>query len=214
MIEREEKIEEQERDEGDPEAEVDEPAVAATAQGAEEESEEETLEARAERLEAELAESRDRHLRAAAELENFRKRTIKIRAETRDDTLRDVLLQVAPLLDNMWRALGQEQSDVESLRRGVELIVKQFNDILKGFGLEEIETEAQPFDPNLHEAVLQVESDDYPPGTVMSEMERGYTLRDRVVRAARVIVSKEREASSVEGEGDEGDGESERESDS
>jgi molecular chaperone GrpE len=138
---------------------------------------------------AAAAESRDRYLRTAAELDNFRKRTVKIRAETRDDTLRDVLLQLAPMLDNFRRALGQETDDLAAFRQGIEILFKQFNEILAGYGLQEIEAEGQPFDPNLHEAMMQVPSPDHEPGTVMQEMEKGYKLNERVVRPARVVVS-------------------------
>ena len=142
-----------------------------------------------ERALADAEESRNRSLRIAAELDNFRKRTVRIRSETRDDTLRDVLLQVAPLLDNFRRALGQESQDPAALRQGIEIIFRQFNDILAGYGLEEIEAEGQVFDPNQHEAMMQVPSEDHPPGTVMQEMEKGYRLNGRVVRPSRVVVS-------------------------
>lgn len=145
---------------------------------------------------AQAEENHDRYLRAAAELSNFRKRTVKMRSETRDDTLRDVLLQVGPMLDNFRRALAQEGDDPASFRQGIELIFKQFNDILAGYGLVEIEAEGQPFDPNQHEAMVQVPSDEHPPGTVLQEMEKGYMLNDRVMRPARVVVSAAKEASS------------------
>ena len=142
-----------------------------------------------ERALAEAEENQNRYLRTAAELDNFRKRTVRIRSETRDDTLRDVLLQVAPLLDNFRRALGQEAPDPAALREGIEIIFRQFIDILSGFGLEEIEAEGQAFDPNQHEAMLQMPSEEHPPGTVMQEMEKGYKLNGRVIRPSRVVVS-------------------------
>ena len=138
---------------------------------------------------AEAEENRDRYLRAAAELDNYRKRTVRMRAETRDETLRDILLQVGPMLDNFRRAIGQETEDVAAFRQGIEIIFKQFTDILTGYGLVEIEAEGKPFDPNLHEAMMQVPTDEHPPGTVIQEMEKGYLLNDRVVRPARVVVS-------------------------
>lgn len=155
-----------------------------------------------EQARAEAAQNHDRYLRAAAELDNYRKRTVKIRAETRDETLRDVLLQVGPMLDNFRRALEQESEDVASYRQGIEIIYKQFTDILSGYGLVEIEAEGQPFDPNLHEALAQVPTDEHEPGTVMQEMEKGYMLNDRVVRPARVVVAAQKAAS---GDGETGD---------
>jgi molecular chaperone GrpE len=144
-----------------------------------------------EKAQAEAAENHDRYLRSVAELDNFRKRTVKMRSETRDSTLRDVLLQIGPMLDNFRRALGQESDDVASFRQGIDIIFKQFNDILSGYGLVEIAAEGQPFDPNLHEAMAQVPSAEHPPGTVIKEMEKGYTLNDKIVRPTRVVVSTE-----------------------
>lgn len=151
-----------------------------------EKSLEETL--REARTQAE--ESYDRYLRAVAELDNYRKRTARIRTETREEALRDVLLQIAPILDNMSRALAQESKKAESLRQGVELIYGQFKDALQRYGLEEIEAIGEAFDPNLHEALVEIESQDHPPGSVVEEMEKGYTLNKKVVRPSRVVVNK------------------------
>ena len=139
---------------------------------------------------AEAAANYDRYVRAVAELDNYRKRTVRMRAETRDETLRDVLLQVAPILDNLRRALRQETQEADALKQGVELICGQFNDVLKGYGLTEIESVGQPFDPEVHEALAEVPDDEHTPGTVIEEMEKGYKLNDKVVRYARVVVSK------------------------
>ena len=139
---------------------------------------------------AEAAENYDRFLRATAELDNYRKRTAKVRTETREEALRDVLLQIAPILDNMRRALAQENKDGDAFKQGVELIYNQFQETLRGYGLEAIEAMGQPFDPSIHEALMEVEHDEHPPGTVVEEMEKGYRLNNKVVRPARVIVSK------------------------
>ena len=138
----------------------------------------------------EAAANYDRYVRAVAELDNYRKRTVRLRAEARDETLRDVLLQVAPILDNLRRALCQETQEVALLKQGVELICGQFNDVLKGYGLAEIEAVGQPFDPKVHEALSEVPDGERAPGTVIEEMEKGYKLNDKVVRYARVVVSK------------------------
>jgi len=139
---------------------------------------------------AEAAANYDRYLRSVAELDNYRKRTVRMRTEAREDTLRDLLLQVAPVLDNLHRALNQQTQDADSLKQGVELICGQFNEVLKGYGLAEIEAVGQAFDPNLHEALAEVPSAEHEPGTVMEEMEKGYKLNDKVVRPSRVVVSK------------------------
>ena len=139
---------------------------------------------------AEAAENYNRFLRTAAELENYRKRSTRIRADTRDEALRDVILQIAPIQDNLRRALAQQGADYESLKQGVEMIAGQFQEVLKNYGLEEIEAIGQPFDPNLHEAILEVEHQEYAAGLVVEEMEKGYQLRDKVLRPSRVVVSK------------------------
>ena len=139
---------------------------------------------------AEAAANYDRYVRAVAELDNYRKRTVRMRAETRDEILRDILLQVAPILDNLRRALRQETQEAELLKQGVELICGQFNDVLQGYGLAEIEALGQLFDPEVHEALAEVPDDEHAPGTVIEEMEKGYKLNDKVVRYARVVVSK------------------------
>jgi molecular chaperone GrpE len=132
----------------------------------------------------------DRFLRAAAELDNLRKRTAKVRSETREEALRETLLRLAPVLDNLTRAQAQQTDDAAAVRRGVELIVGQFRDALRGFGLEEIAALGRPFDPNVHEALLEVPTNDHPPGTVIDQMDQGYTLNGKVIRPARVVVSK------------------------
>lgn len=146
-----------------------------------------------EKARAESLANHDRYVRAVAELENFRKRTVRARGEAREEALRDILLQIAPVLDNIRRALAEGAGDADeagALRQGVQLIYNQFQSILKGYGLEEIVAMGEPFDPNLHEAMMEVPSADHSPGTVMEEMDKGYMLRGRVVRPSRVVVSK------------------------
>jgi molecular chaperone GrpE len=173
------------------EEEAAEPQEEAAAKSQAEEAEPEAdgrAELEAARIEA--AANYDRYVRAVAELDNYRKRTVRLRAEARDETLRDVLLQVAPVLDNLRRALRQETQEAELLKQGVELICGQFNDVLKGYGLAEIESVGQPFDPEVHEALAEVPDDEHAPGTIIEEMEKGYKLNDKVVRYARVVVSR------------------------
>ena len=149
-----------------------------------------SLEEACEAARVEAAENYDRFLRARAELDNYRKRTARIRVEAREETLRELLMKIAPILDNMRRALGQESENVESLKQGVDLIYNQIGDALKGYGLEPIEAVGQPFDPHLHEALMEVEHEEFSPGTVVEELDKGYRLNDKVVRPARVVVCK------------------------
>ena len=177
----------------EPQAEaVAEPQEAAAAAESQEAAAEPEADGRAEleAARAEAAANYDRYVRAVAELDNYRKRTVRMRTEARDETVRDVLLQVAPILDNLRRALHQETQEVDLLKQGVELICGQFNDVLKGYGLAEIEAVGQPFDPKVHEALAEVPDGEHSPGTVIEEMEKGYKLNDKVVRYARVVVSK------------------------
>jgi molecular chaperone GrpE len=174
-----------------------EDAVLEEGEGAEPEPEQGAIEEGEPSLEEVLAKVReeaaahyDRYLRTAAELDNFRKRTARMRSEVREDTMRDMLLQIAPGLDNMRRALDQDTEDVKALKQGIELIYSQLNGALEGYGLKLIDAVDQTFDPNIHEAMVEVEDAERAPGTVIEEMEKGYTLNGKVVRPARVIVSK------------------------
>jgi molecular chaperone GrpE len=133
---------------------------------------------------------KDRYLRAAAELDNFRKRTARTRSEVREETLRDALLQFAPVMDNMRRALDQDTQGVDLLKEGIELIYDQLCSAFSTYGLEPIEAIDSVFDPNLHEAMMEVADPERNPGTVIQEMEKGYTLNGKVVRPSRVVVSK------------------------
>ena len=194
----------------DPETDqADEETTDRGSQVADEDAERAVSEGELDPLEAAQAEARenyDRFLRAKAELDNYRKRTAKVRSESREEAVRDVLLQIAPILDNMRRALAQENTDLKSFKEGVELINSQFQEALRGYGLEEIEAIGQPFDPALHEALLEVEHPDHPPGTVVEEMEKGYKLNNKVVRPTRVIVSKASAETDGEHKPSEGDG--------
>ena len=104
--------------------------------------------------------------------------------------MRDLLLGLAPIFDNLRRALGQDTDDVAVLKEGIELICEQIEEGLKGYGLEVIDAVGKPFDPNVHEAMMEIESEDHDPGTVVEELDRGYLFGGKVVRPSRVVVSK------------------------
>ena len=139
---------------------------------------------------ADLESFKDRYLRTAAELDNFRKRTARTRSDVREETLRDALLQFAPVMDNMRRALDQDTQGVDALKEGIELIYDQLRTAFSTYGLEPIQAIDTEFDPNLHEAMMEVEDSERTPGTVIQEMEKGYTLNGKIVRPSRVVVSK------------------------
>jgi len=136
----------------------------------------------------------DRLLRTAAELDNFRKRA----ARDRQDALRmaneNLLQKLIPVLDNFEGALaaaGKSQSEhAQSLQSGVAMICSQLKAALAEAGLEEIDATNQPFDPNWHEAISQVETDDAPEGHVVQQLRKGYKLRERLLRPASVVVAR------------------------
>jgi molecular chaperone GrpE len=152
------------------------------------ESLEEKLQA-AERL---AQENHERFLRAAAELDNFRKRKEREVSELRKYANQTLLRELLGVVDNLERALAVslENRKPEGLIEGVEMTLKELLKIFDQFKVSPIESHEQPFDPNHHEAVMQEPSDAFPPNTVIKELQKGYMLRDRLLRPAMVVVSK------------------------
>ena len=145
-------------------------------------------------LEAALAErdaNYNLYLRAHAELANYRKRAQKEAEEMRQYQALPVARDLLPALDNLHRALAAAETsgNVQDLVNGVRLVAKQIEAALGRHEVVPIEAAGKPFDPNLHQAIQQVETHEHPPMTVVQEVERGFTLKDRVVRPATVIVS-------------------------
>ncbi len=143
-----------------------------------------------EKLKTENAQYLDRLARLQAEFDNFRKRNLREQQDFRDYALSDTLKQLLPILDSLDRALKTEGVSVEDLRSGVELIDRQFHDVLTRLGVEPIVAKGQPFDPSLHQAIQMVETKEVPDHHVMDELQRGYRLRDRVLRASMVRVAQ------------------------
>lgn len=140
---------------------------------------------------AERDENRNRWLRTEAELDNFRKRVQREIEELRRYQALNLARDLLPGLDNLQRALQAAESsqNVEDISKGVTMVAKQFEDILSQHSVQPIAAVGEPFDPNRHEALQQVPSAEHPPMTVVQELEKGYTLHDRVVRPSKVIVS-------------------------
>ncbi len=130
----------------------------------------------------------DRLARLQAEFDNFRKRQTKENQEFRDYALNNAILQLLPIVDSFDRAL--EAPNGTEFRKGVELINRQFHDALTKLGVEPIESAGKPFDPNLHQAVQMVESAEVAENHVVAELQRGYKLKDRLLRPAMVTVAK------------------------
>ncbi len=144
--------------------------------------------AEVERLQADRDQLFDRLARLQAEFDNFRKREARERMEYRDHALANTVEQFLPVLDNFQLAL-RSQSSPEQLRSGVDLIVRQMEEIIRSLGVQPVPTVETQFDPRVHEAIEMVERDDLPDHQVMEEVRRGYTLRDRLLRPAMVRVA-------------------------
>lgn len=139
-----------------------------------------------------LKDEHERVLRAVADLENYKKRAAKEKEEVLKFGIEKLLKDFLPVVDNFDRALehAQKSADFEGFKTGINMTRKMFEDTLAKHGVKSFPSAGKPFDPNFHEAMQAVESADVPPNHVVSEMVRGYTLNDRLVRPALVTVSK------------------------
>lgn len=131
-----------------------------------------------------------RLLRTTAEFDNYRKRTERERRDRAEYAAVDLLTDLLPIVDDLERALAAKTEDAEVYRRGVEIIHKQLLDLLDRRGVTPVETVGADFDPNIHQAVTQEASDSHRDGEVIEELRRGYTMRDRLLRAAMVKVAQ------------------------
>jgi len=141
---------------------------------------------------SELEELKNRHLRLQADFTNYKKRVEKEKENTYLYATGELISKILPVIDNFDRALSVkiEETSIENLYQGVEMVYKQLWDILKESGLEEIDALNQKFDPNYHHAVSQEENEDYEEDTVTEVFLKGYKLKDRIVRPSMVKVSK------------------------
>jgi len=147
-----------------------------------------------EQARSELAEIRDRWIRLNADFENFRRRALKEREETYRFGHQGLAKDLLPAVDNLERAIDAARKsgvgDLESLLQGLELVQRDIGSVLAKHGVTEIEALGQPFDPSKHEALAQLPDESVPPNTVVQVLQRGYWLRDRLLRPAQVMVSK------------------------
>ena len=142
-----------------------------------------------ENLKAELNAKDDRLIRLQADFDNFRKRTAREQADIAAVVEQAFLKDLLPLLDNLSRASdAMENADVETLRKGIEMIKQETVAVMGKHGLEPIEALDKPFDPNFHQAVGTVKDDSKADGTVAAEFQRGYIARGRVIRPSMVQV--------------------------
>jgi molecular chaperone GrpE len=142
---------------------------------------------------AKIAELNDALLRKMAEFENYRKRTVKEKAELILNGGEKTVTKILPVIDDMERAIenGKKTDDVEALREGMDLIYKKFIKTLEGMGVKRIETEGQDFDTDYHEAIAMVPGmGDDKKGKVIDCVQTGYTMNDKVIRFAKVAVGQ------------------------
>ena len=189
-------------EDGSTEAEEVEEAVEETAEEKAEEtvdeqkaddSKEETEESEAKDEEAEKkaaeAES-ERYMRLMAEFQNYKRRAAKEKADTLQYANEKIVADILPVLDNFERALMTETEDIEGYAKGMQLIFEQLYKALENAGLEEIKAMDEEFDPNVHNAVMTDNIEDKEDGTITKVLQKGYKLRDKVVRPSMVAVNK------------------------
>jgi len=171
-----------------------------TAEASDPEQKIEELTERVEALEEERDELNDQMLRKAAEFENYRRRMDREKKRRHESGMLEVVEPILEVLDDFERSIDaaeelQETQDpesaYESLKGGVEMVFRKFRDTLETLGVEPIEAEGDPFDEELHEAMMRQPSSDVAPGTVLQEVRKGYQMGDRVIRHSRVVVAAE-----------------------
>jgi len=141
----------------------------------------------------EAAMHKDRWMRLAAEFDNYKKRTAREFSTLVQSASEDVIRDLLPILDGVGRALAHGEdggTESEGFQEGVKMIMEQFPRVLHNRNLKEIETVGEPFDPNVHEALMQMPSDIHDEGIVVDVVENGYRLGEKVLRPAKVVVSQ------------------------
>lgn len=140
---------------------------------------------------AEIAELKDKYLRSVAEFDNYRKRTLKEKAELILNGGEKTISAILPILDDFERAIADKNEDAKAIKEGFELIYKKFNKTLEGMGVKKIETTGQDFNTEYHEAIAMVPGmGDDKKGKIIDCVEAGYTLNDKVIRHAKVAVGQ------------------------
>ncbi len=137
------------------------------------------------------AENHDQYVRVAAELENYRRRAGRDMENARLYGAERLVQMLLPIRDSLEAGVAVEQADIEVLLEGKKATLRLLDAAFEQFGIQEIDPEAEPFDPNKHEAITLASSDTVEPDTVLTVVQKGYVMHDRLLRPARVIVSKE-----------------------
>ena len=136
----------------------------------------------------------DRAARLQAEFDNFRKRNAKEQQDYRDYALAEALKSLLPILDSLDRALKTDAASLKDFHDGIELIDKQFHDALAKLGVQPVPAEGEAFDPNVHQAIQMVDTDEAEDNHVIDELQRGYKLKERLLRPAMVRVARNSKA--------------------
>jgi molecular chaperone GrpE len=141
---------------------------------------------------AEALRFKEQWMRSAADFDNFRKRSRKELEDTRKAGREELLKDLLPVFDNLERAMtsAERATEVKPVSDGLKMVLRQFVDTLGRSGISKVPTIGQQFDPGLHEAIQQIETDEHEPGTVVAEVQPGYLQGERLIRAAMVIVAK------------------------
>lgn len=149
------------------------------------------LKSEVQRLQTLADDYQQRSLRTQADFDNFRKRTQKEKEDFAKYASSKLITELLPIIDNFERAISAagDIADNDSFAKGVGMIFRQLEGVLKAEGLEPMEAVGQPFNPEFHQAIMQVESDEHEEGIVVEEVQKGYMLKDRVLRPAMVKVS-------------------------
>jgi len=157
----------------------------------EEAAEQPVVDPRIAELESLAEENQQRYLRAQADFDNFRRRTLKEKEELAQYASMKLITELLPVVDNFGRAIEAAGSggDVESFSKGVDMIFRQMSQVLEQEGLKQMEAVGSPFNPEFHQAIMTVESDEHEEGIVVEEVQKGYMLKDKVLRPAMVKVS-------------------------
>lgn len=142
-------------------------------------------------LKQQLAEANDRTLRLMAEFDNFRRRSAKEQLDLIETANGKLLEKLSEVQDNFERAFAAENKakDLEAFEKGMQMIYNQFSKVLTDAGLEQIDPTGKEFDPNLHEALMQQPSETIPEGNVVTVFQKGYKLKNKILKTAKVIVS-------------------------
>ncbi len=146
-------------------------------------------EAKLQEAEAKAKESFDKYLRQVAEFDNYRKRTTAEKASMYSNGVRDTVDKLLPIIDNFERAVASADDKENPLYVGVEMILKQLMEMLVSLGVEEIPAEGEPFDPNLHNAVMHINDESCDTNVVVEVFQKGYKMGDKVIRHSMVKVA-------------------------